>query len=290
MFIRHWLDCDHIVTHGRLREWVLFTRRQGTFPDKNTGAVMFNMDRYSRAVLLEGVRAEPTVHEGQAESVHVISGVGSLQVGTEEYPIRDGSSFEIPAGVEHRLANTGETELELLTCLYPANPGEGDVVLHNWREDGSSGQSHWYHVYRGRGAGRIGNVDIPPRKISHPHNHPPDHDEVWYVTKGQGCHWMGRELHPQGPGWAVWLEPEELHSLFNPTDEWVYSFCCIMRAPEKPVVREPERESLPEEIEHLSREFEVLAEAYAKTGIAIGGVHRALPRIRETIERIKARV
>jgi len=60
---------------------------------------------------------------------------------------------------------------------------------------------------------------IPPRKISEPHGHQKNFDEIWYVYKGQGWHWMGRELHPQGPGWALWLVPEETHSLINPSDE-----------------------------------------------------------------------
>lgn len=60
---------------------------------------------------------------------------------------------------------------------------------------------------------------VPPRKTSHPHSHPPDRDEIWYVVKGNGWHWMGQELQPQGPGTALWLVPTETPSLLTPSDD-----------------------------------------------------------------------
>lgn len=288
MFIRHWLDCDLVVTHGRLREWVIFTRREGDRPDKNTGAVMFNLDHYARAVLLGGARTVPTVHEDQSESMYVIEGTGTLRAGSEEYALRDGVSFHLPAGMEHVLSSTGESELELLICLGPAQPEE-QFALHSWREDVATGQGHWYHIYRGPGAGRIHTGDIPPRKFPHPHSHPSGMDEIWYVVKGQGTHWVGRELHPQGPGWALWLEPEELHSLLNSTDEWVQYLYCAAHPVQAPEEEAPEERTVSEEVECLAEQFEALVAAYDATGVGIAGVGQAVPKIRASIEKIQAR-
>jgi len=286
MFIRHWLDCDLVVTHGRLREWVIFTRREGDRPDKDTGAVMFNLDRYARAVLLDGAKTVSTVHEDRSESMYVIEGTGTLRAGSEEYALRDGVSFHLPAGMEHVLANTGENELELLTCLGPAQPGE-QFQLHSWREDAETGQGHWYHIYRGPSAGRIHTGDIPPRKFPHPHNHPPGMDEIWYVVRGQGHHWVGRELHPQGPGWALWLEPEDLHSLVNPTDEWVQYLYCAARSAEIPAGEAPAERGAAEEATYLAEQFEALVAAYEATGVVIAGVSGTIPKIRASIEKIR---
>lgn len=113
MFIRHWKDSPIIVTHGRLRDWRIFTRREGDKPDRDTGAVMMNLNHYSRAVLLDGVKTEPTTHADEAEFMFVIGGRGVVRVGDEEAEVRDGSSFQIPAGVAHALVNTGCEELDL---------------------------------------------------------------------------------------------------------------------------------------------------------------------------------
>lgn len=224
MFIRHWMDCDIQVTHGRLRDWVIFKRRVGDFPNKDTGEVMYNFNHYSRALLLDGVQTMSTTHDDEVEFMFVVAGVGSIKVGDEEREMRDGTSFRIPAGCSHVITNTGSEKLELLTARRPPRQGDEKFELHNWREPGHSGQGHWYHVYKGPHVG-FHSGTIPPRKISEPHGHHPNFDELWYVYKGKGWHWMGRELHPQRPGWALWLIPEETHSLINPSDkpvEYIY--------------------------------------------------------------------
>ncbi len=220
MFIRHWMDCDIEVTHGRLRNWVIFEKRIGDFPNKDTGEVMYNLNHYSRAILLDGVSTMPTTHDDEAEFMFVIAGRGIIKAGDEEGELRDGTSFQIPAGCEHVITNAGCEELEVLTMRREPKDGEDKFEIHNWREPGASGQGHWYHVYKGPHVG-FHSGTIPPRKISEPHGHHPGFDELWYVYKGQGWHWMGRELHPQGPGWGLWLVPEETHSLINPSDETV---------------------------------------------------------------------
>lgn len=222
MYIRHWKDCPIFVTHGKLRDWQIFTRRKGDTPNKETGEVMINLNHYSRAVLIDGSSTEPTVHKDEVEFMHIVAGKGVLKVGNEEAEIRDGSSFQIPVWMEHVLINTQSEDLEMLTMRCAPHPDgrNAKFIVRNWREPGGGGKGHWNHLYKGPHV-RIHAGSIAPRKISHPHFHDPEHDEIWYIAKGQGWHWMGEELHPQGSGWALWLVPTETHSLINPSDETI---------------------------------------------------------------------
>ena len=76
MFIRNYQDCRCVVNHGRLYDWIVFTKRSGDRPDYATGGVLINIDYYSRATLLPEIVTEPTAHAGQAEFLYIIEGQG----------------------------------------------------------------------------------------------------------------------------------------------------------------------------------------------------------------------
>jgi mannose-6-phosphate isomerase-like protein (cupin superfamily) len=298
------MDCPIVVTHGRLREWQIFTKRRDGIPNPETGAVTFDFTCYARAVVLSGVTTEPIVHEGEVELFFVLDGNGVVRVEQEEREIREGSSFAIPTGKEHRLINTGTKDLELILARRPpcADGSDDQFVVRYWMEDRDPSrwetpfQGHWNHVYRGPEAGiHIG--DIPPHKISHPHNHIVGKDEIWYVRKGQGWHWMGREYHLQAAGWALWLDPEEIHSLMNPTDENVeYVYCAsgkllnerLRAAQEQTALEEVNRPNDPESLlKRLEQVFGALVEAYHRTGISIYGVNVNIPKVEEVMTGLK---
>jgi quercetin dioxygenase-like cupin family protein len=294
------MDCPLVVTHGRLREWQIFTKRIGDVPNAETGAVTFDFSCYARAVVLSGVTTEPTVHDDEAEFYFVSNGNGRVQVGKEVREIRAGSSFFIPAGQEHRLTNTGADDLEVIMARRaPAADGSEDqFVLRHWTEDrdpslwGSPFQGHWYHIYRGPEAG-IHMGDIPPHKIAHPHSHPGGFDEIWYVQKGQGWHWMGRDYHIQTVGWVLWLDPEELHSLMNTSDENLeYVYCSSaklmmerMKVTEEQAARE--RATRPRTTANLfadlDQSFKALVAAYRRTGVSIHGVEVNIQKAEEAL-------
>lgn len=300
MIMRHWMDCPIVVTHGRLREWQIFTKRKGDFPNKDTGEVCFDINCYSRAVILPGVTIEPTIHQDEVELFFVSKGEGLVQVGDEKKELRDGSSFVIPPGAEHRITNTGDQELEFILARRPlcSDGSDNHFVVRHWTEDrpqsqfGSPFQGHWHHIYRGPEAG-IHMGDIPPRKLSHPHNHGAGLDEIWYVRKGNGWHWMGREYQPQTPGLALWLEPEEVHSLMNPSDENVeYIYCSSAkllgdRAKSAPKKEEEKLTNAKEVLNALEASFNDLVEAYNRPGISIHGVSLNIASVRRYIEELK---
>ena len=63
MIMKHWMHCPIVVTHGRLREWQIFKKRQGDHPNAETGEVCFDINCYGRAVLMPGVTTEPAAHD-----------------------------------------------------------------------------------------------------------------------------------------------------------------------------------------------------------------------------------
>ena len=299
MIMRHWMDCPIVVTHGRLREWQIFTKRKGEIPNKDTGEVTYDIDCYSRAVVLSGVTTEPITHEGLLEQFFVVNGEGVVIVAGQEKAIRPGSSFVLPSGAAHRIRNTGADDLEFILARRPpcADGSEDGFVIRHWTEErpesqfGAPFQGHWNHIYRGPEAG-IHVADLPPRKISHPHNHGPGLDEIWYIRKGNAYHWMGREYQPQTPGCALWLEPEEIHSLMNPSDETVeYIYCSssALLSSRTPSAPEPAAEpsSREEIINALDAKFSDLVTAYQKTGISVHGIGQNIGEVRKYIKMLK---
>ena len=296
MIIRHWMDCP-IVNNRRLREWRIFTRRQGDPPNAETGEVCFDFNCYGRAVVIPGVTTEPAVYEGEVESMCVASGEGHLVVEGQDFPIRAGSSFTVPAGIDHHFKNAGSVELELIFGRRPPASSDREFVLTHWTEDhvgterGAFYQSHWNYIARGP-VGEVHFGDIPPHKFGQPHNHIPAVDEIWYIQGGNCWHWMGQEFRPQSPGYALWLDPTELHALMNPGETNVeYIYCGSWALSRDRERQQKEEEALPgtslEMVAALEKRFEGLFDAYRKTGLNIHGVDMNSPQIKRLIQALK---
>ena len=296
MIMRHWMDSP-IFTYGRLREWRIFTRRKGDQPNAETGEVCNEINTYGRAVVIPGVTTEPATYGDEMYCAGVASGQGILQLGSKKVPLRAGSTFSMPPGLRHCFQNTGDSELEFIFCRRPPAPyDEKSFACHHWSEDrpkdtwGSPMQGHWNHVPRGPGAGLL-IADIPPSKFSHPHNHPPTVDEIWYVNKGLGWHWMRQEYHVQSPGYALWLEPSELHSLMNPNNENLEFIWCASASDwtRQEAARKPEKfPTTPAGLAAaLEQKFGALAAAYRHTGLSIFGVDQNLAEVEKIIKALK---
>ena len=302
MIMKHWMHCPIVVTHGRLREWQIFKKRQGDHPNAETGEVCFDINCYGRAVLMPGVTTEPAAHDEEFENFFVIGGEGLVQVGRSKEAIRTGSSIALPAGLEHRLSNTGEEELELVFCRRPHSSSEAERAfgVRHWTEDRDQSvwekqyQGHWHHIYRGPFCGDMHMGDIPPHTFSQPHNHHPEVDEIWYVRKGQGWHWAGRDYQPQSAGCAVWLDPDLLHSLMNVGEdnaEYIYISSGALKADRIRAEQSQAEAETPtdaaEILTLLERHFNDLVSAYDKTEIGIYGVYTNAERVSARIEALK---
>jgi mannose-6-phosphate isomerase-like protein (cupin superfamily) len=305
MIIKHWKDCPVVTPSGRMREWQIFTKRVGDTPDAETGAVCYDYTCYGRGALLAGVTTEPTTYPDDVEGFYVSRGQARIEAQGQTRDVSEGWSVFIPAGVEHRIANTGTEELEIIFSRRPPARAEigASFSTRHWSEDrdravwGTPFQGHWYHMWRGPSAGDVHIGDIPTRKFAHPHSHTETLDEIWYVRSGQGWHWMGREYHEHSPGWAIWLDPAELHSLMNPTDEtveYIYSASWpLVRDREEDAAKrpgEPETDDPVEMVNQLEKQFNALVAAYRKTDVNIfrvdtniGGVQAKIAALRKRL-------
>jgi mannose-6-phosphate isomerase-like protein (cupin superfamily) len=70
-----------------------------------------------------GMEAHNTVDQ----FIRVESGTGKVIMNGEESAISDGFAFVIPAGTNHNVVNTGDTEMKLYTVYTPPNHKDGTV-------------------------------------------------------------------------------------------------------------------------------------------------------------------
>jgi len=85
--------------------------------------------------------AEATVPPGGAtighfhrtsEEIYLFTrGMGRMQLGDQEGPVRAGDAIVIPPGTRHKLVNTGPEPLVLLCCCAPAYSHEDTVLLED---------------------------------------------------------------------------------------------------------------------------------------------------------------
>jgi mannose-6-phosphate isomerase-like protein (cupin superfamily) len=83
--------------------------------------------------------AEATVPPGGATLAHYhrtteeinqfTRGMGRMQLGDQDAPVRAGDAVVIPPGTPHKLVNTGPEPLVLLCCCAPAYSHEDTVLL-----------------------------------------------------------------------------------------------------------------------------------------------------------------
>lgn len=74
------------------------------------------------------------IHQIVDQFLRIEQGTGELILDGEKIAVRDGDAFIVPAGVEHNVVNTSETEdLKIYTVYSP--PHHKDGVVHNTKEE-----------------------------------------------------------------------------------------------------------------------------------------------------------
>ncbi len=68
------------------------------------------------------------VHKDVDQFIRVEAGDGTATLNGDTHVLHDGSVVIVPAGVEHNIINTGETEMKLYTLYMP--PHHRDGVVH----------------------------------------------------------------------------------------------------------------------------------------------------------------
>lgn len=67
------------------------------------------------------------VHTNVDQFIRIEQGEGKVVLNGEETTVKSEYAFIVPAGVEHNLINTGNTELKLYSIYSPAEHPEGTI-------------------------------------------------------------------------------------------------------------------------------------------------------------------
>lgn len=74
---------------------------------------------FAKSWIIPGKRSEPWSHEGEL-LLHVTKGTLYIQIiGGREFEVKEQEQFFIPANIEYRLWNNGDTLVEFVFCVAP---------------------------------------------------------------------------------------------------------------------------------------------------------------------------
>lgn len=82
------------------------------------------------------------VHEENDQFFRCEKGQGTCVIDDNEYEIRDGSGFIIPAGARHNLINTSATDAMKLYTIY-SPPHHKDGVIHQTKKDAETSEEEF---------------------------------------------------------------------------------------------------------------------------------------------------
>jgi mannose-6-phosphate isomerase-like protein (cupin superfamily) len=80
-------------------------------------------------------------HEGHDQFIRVEAGTGVVRLNGEERKLEDGSAVVIPAGAQHNVVNTSDSEPLRLYTLY-SPPEHPDGTVHHTAEEAHAAEHH----------------------------------------------------------------------------------------------------------------------------------------------------
>ena len=84
------------------------------------------------------------VHPDNDQFFRFEAGEGRVVIDGQEYIVKDGDSVVIPAGAEHNVINTSETEmLKMYTIYSPAHHADG--TIHKTRAEAMAAEEEEHH-------------------------------------------------------------------------------------------------------------------------------------------------
>ncbi len=109
---------------------------QSSIKNTNFREVLYTAG-HSQLVLMSlkpGEEIGVETHDGHDQFIRVEAGQGKAILDGKEYALEDGSAVVIPAGTEHNVINTSETErLQLYTIYSP--PEHPDGTIHKTKQE-----------------------------------------------------------------------------------------------------------------------------------------------------------
>lgn len=106
-----------------------------TLKNNNFRKVLFTGPNSQLVVmsLLPGEEIGAEVHDGHDQFIRIDKGQAKFILGEEEFEASDGFAMVVPAGINHNVINTGDTELKLYTIYSP--PEHPDGTIHKTKSE-----------------------------------------------------------------------------------------------------------------------------------------------------------
>ncbi|MDW7732916.1 MAG: cupin domain-containing protein [Methanolobus sp.] len=117
---------------------------KATLENENFRKVLYTA-KHSQLVLMSLIPGEEIgmeVHEENDQFFRFESGLGKCMIDGNEYEVRDGSAIVVPAGAQHNVVNTSDTEsLKLYTIYSPAHHKDG--IVRATREEAEANEAEF---------------------------------------------------------------------------------------------------------------------------------------------------
>ncbi|HKO62372.1 MAG TPA: cupin domain-containing protein [Pyrinomonadaceae bacterium] len=116
-----------------------------TLENENFREVLFTASHSQLVVmsLLPGEEIGLETHDGIDQFIRVEAGTGTALLNGEEKALADGSALVIPAGTEHNVINTSQSEpLKLYTIYSPPEHADGTVHKNKAEADEYEKEHH----------------------------------------------------------------------------------------------------------------------------------------------------
>jgi mannose-6-phosphate isomerase-like protein (cupin superfamily) len=165
-----------------------------------------------RVIRFHPGRSLPRALGGRQEILYVVSGTGTLWLGTDEHPLEPETSVFLGAN-ETWEVETAE-ELEVVSVTTPAGQEAEQspaVVRFADCEEKRADENRTFRVLLDSDVTQFVGLVTPSRAPDHSH----PYDEVGFILDGQGLAHVGGASIPIGPGSCFHLPPEEVHCIEN---------------------------------------------------------------------------
>ena len=116
-----------------------------TKDNNNFRQVLFT-GKYSQLVVMSLKPGEDIgleVHENVDQFFRVDEGEGEVSIDGSKQAISDGFAVAVPAGREHNIVNTGNTDLKLYTIYSPSNHPDG--TIHKTHAEAMAAEAEHHH-------------------------------------------------------------------------------------------------------------------------------------------------
>lgn len=236
--IRNWRDADFYVGHDNAIVWPVFSQ-PGPGESTEPWQCLQHMKGFARHNLQGRKDGDRHAHDGAEQYHYILSGEAEVDIGTDTYPVSEGSVAYFPPGMEHQLrSGNSDAWVEYLIITCAVETGGSSPRVMNWRDTTPGIGNHgfattWQLLERLDepepttdqpcllGFYYLARQAVSRRRASDMHVHD-DKEQIYYVLEGEGTVVTGFDAHPLREGDAVYLPRGVEHMILNDRcDGWL---------------------------------------------------------------------